>query len=102
MDYQDAILELHKGKFTTNPTAHLIAYFTGINHIGTMLVMKLENQSTRKPKEVFDVYAPIEEGFADEVFRVFQNKHPEIQLIPLNANESVLGMIKHVRANLCQ
>ncbi len=187
LDYQDAILELHKGKFTTNPAthsgegifftskmmrefvvlsdaayfstgcmdrdklvqSHLLAYFTKIHHIGTMLVMKLENQATRKPKEVFDVYAPIEEGFvktyiplkevcpygepiarsqarrvvyrleefrqvefdfagidfmgqgfADEVFRVFQNQHPEIQLIPLNANESVLGMIKHVRANL--
>lgn len=189
IDYQDAILELHKGKLTTSPTAHsgegifftskmmrefvilsegaffstgcmerdklvqshLLAYVTKINCIGTMLVMKLENQTTRKPKEVFNMYAPIDEGFiktyiplkevcpygepiarsqarrvvyrleefrqvefdftgidfmgqgfADEVFRVFQNKHPEIQLIPLNANESVLGMIKHVRANLCQ
>ena len=114
-----------------------------------MVVMKLENQTTRSSKEVFDMYAPIEEGFvktyiplkevcpygepiarsqarrvvyrleefrqveidfsgidfmgqgfADEVFRVFQNKHPQIELIPLHANESVLGMIKHVRRNL--
>ncbi len=186
-DCQDAILELHKGKFTTNSTthsgegvfftskmlrefvvlsdnayfstgctekdklvqSHLIAYLTRINRIGTMLVMKLENQATRKPKEVFDMYAPIEEGFiktciplkevcpygepiarsqarrvayrleefrqiefdfsgidflgqgfADEIFRIFQNQHPEIELIPINANETVLGMIKHVQANL--
>ena len=73
------------------------------------------------------MYAPIEEGFVKtyiplkevcpygepiarsqarrvvyrlEVFRVFQNKHPQIELIPLHANESVLGMIKHVRRNL--
>ena len=40
------------------------------------------------------------QGFADEVFRVFQNKYPEVELIPLHANEEVLGMIKHVRAAL--
>ena len=184
IDYQDAILELHKGKFTTNPVnhsgegiffstkmlrefaiwsdaaifstgcmerdtliqSHLIAYYTKVNNIGTMAIMKLENQTTRSSKEVFNMYAPIEEGFvrtyiplkevcpygepiarsqarrvvyrleefrqveidfsgiefmgqgfADEVFRVFQNKYPEIELIPVNANESVLGMIKHVR-----
>lgn len=27
---------------------------------------------------------------------VFQNRHPSIRLIPVNANESVLGMIHHV------
>lgn len=37
------------------------------------------------------------QGFADEVFRVFQNKHPEIELIPVHANPTVLGMIKHVQ-----
>ena len=101
VDFHDAILELHKGKFTTNPTthsgegifftskilrefvilsdaacfsarcaerdkliqSHLIAYYTKINRIGTMLIMKLENQSTKKLKEVFDLYAPMEEGF---------------------------------------
>lgn len=184
MDYQDVILELHKGKLTTNPSqhsgegiffsskmlskfgiwseevcfvtgalemnqliqSHLILYYTKLNHIGTMVVMRLENQSTRKLKEVFDMFAPVEEGFvktyiplkevcpygepiarsqarrivyrlekfkqvefdfdgvefmgqgfADEIFRVFQNQHPEIELIPINANESVLGMINHVR-----
>lgn len=37
------------------------------------------------------------QGFADEVFRVFQNKYPDIQLEVTNANETVLGMIKHVK-----
>ena len=37
------------------------------------------------------------QGFADEVFRVFQNKNPELELIPLHANSTVLGMIKHVQ-----
>ena len=183
ISYQDVLLELYKGKFTTNPTnhsgegifftskclqefaiwsdttifsqgcyqkdkfvqSHLIAYYNRIKSIGTMVVMKLENQTKRTMKEVFDMFAPIEEGFvktripiaevcpfaepvarsqarrilqrleqfkvvefdfkevefmgqgfADEVFRVFQARHPEIQLIPVNANAVVLGMIKHV------
>lgn len=182
---QDAILELHKGKFTSNPVchsgegiffsskmmrelaiwsdqaiysygcyekenlvqSHLISYYTRLQKIGTMVVMKLENQTTRKPQEVFNMYAPIDEGFihtvipikeacpygepiarsqarrmlyrleqfkkvefdfaeiefmgqgfADEVFRVFQNQHPDIELLPIHANQSVLGMIKHVTA----
>ena len=40
------------------------------------------------------------QGFADEIFRVFQNKHPDIVLKAIHANESVQGMIKHVRVNL--
>ena len=36
------------------------------------------------------------QGFADEVFRVFQNKYPEIVLTVQNANKSVQGMIRHV------
>lgn len=132
-----------KQQFTES---HLVSYYNKLNHIGTMVVMKLENQTTRTIKEVFDMYAPIEEGFvktriplaevcpyaepvarsqarrilyrleefkqvefdfegvefmgqgfADEVFRVFQNKYPEIELIPINANPTVLGMVKHVQ-----
>ena len=37
------------------------------------------------------------QGFADEVFRVFQNMHPEIKLTVVNANAAVEGMIQHVR-----
>ena len=37
------------------------------------------------------------QGFADEVFRVFQNQHPKITLTVINANRSVEGMIRHVR-----
>lgn len=126
--------------------SHLILYYNKLNHIGTMVVMKLENQTTHEIKEVFDMFAPIDEGFvrtripiaevcpyaepiarsqarrilqrleefkqiefdfegvefmgqgfADEVFRVFQNKYPEIELIPIHANATVLGMVRHVK-----
>lgn len=126
--------------------SHLLSYYNQMNKIGTMVVMKLENQTRRTIKEVFDMFAPIDEGFiktriplgevcpfaepiarsqarrilyrleefkqvefdfdgvefmgqgfADEVFRVFHNKHPEIELIPIHANSTVLGMVKHVQ-----
>lgn len=183
-DVQDAILELSKGKLTTQKESHsgegvffvskvlrefaiwskeslftagryteekliqshLIMYYTKLNSIGTMVVMKLENDATHTLKEVFDMFEPIEEGFvktviplkkacpygepiarsqarrvvyrldqfkqvefdcsgidfmgqgfADEIFRVFQNKYPEIQLEVTNANETVLRMIQHVK-----
>lgn len=186
-DNQDAILELYKGKFTTNREchsgegifftskimkefaiwsdnaifstgcfekdrlvqSHLIAYYTKLNRMGTMVTMKLENETNRSLKEVFDMYASVDDGFvktvipvkelcpygepiarsqarrllyrleefkaaeldftgvdfmgqgfADEVFRVFQNKYPDIELKAVNANDSVIRMIKHVRANL--
>ena len=39
------------------------------------------------------------QGFADEIFRVFQNRHPDIVLTVNNANEEVAGMIQHVKSN---
>ena len=126
--------------------SHLISYYTKMEGIGTMAVMKLENDSKRTSREVFDTFAPLEEGFvktlipmkemcplgdpvarsqarrilrrldefreiifdfrdidfmgqgfADEVFRVFQNQHPDIMLNVINANETVLGMIRHIK-----
>ena len=34
------------------------------------------------------------QGFVDEVFRVFQQRHPEIQMVYINANKAVEFMIK--------
>ena len=33
------------------------------------------------------------QAFADEVFRVFQAQHPEVELVPIHANEQVARMI---------
>lgn len=126
--------------------SHLIAYYTRLQSIGTAVMMKLNNQTKRQLGEVFDMYAPDEEGFvktripikevcqegepmarsqarkilwrleqfktveldfakvdfmgqgfADEVFRVFKERCPEVEIIPVNACPRVLGMIKHVQ-----
>lgn len=38
------------------------------------------------------------QAFADEIFRVFANEHPDVELISINANEQVTGMIRRAQA----
>jgi anti-sigma regulatory factor (Ser/Thr protein kinase) len=38
----------------------------------------------------------IGQAFADEIFRVFQNEHPEIHMVPINVNKIVQNMISRV------
>lgn len=40
----------------------------------------------------------IGQGFADEVFRVFPQKYPHVELKPVNTCEAVRAMIRHVRS----
>ena len=40
----------------------------------------------------------IGQAFADEVFRVFKQQHPHIDIIPINANELVMQMINRVES----
>ncbi len=42
----------------------------------------------------FKNVSTVGQGFVDEVFRVFQNSHTDIKLIPTNMNENVEFMIK--------
>lgn len=45
----------------------------------------------------FEDVVIIGQAFADEIFRVFQNEHPEIKLIPVNMHPDVERMIRHVK-----
>lgn len=40
----------------------------------------------------------IGQAFADEVFRVFQNCYPKVDIIPINASEEVKKMIKRIQS----
>jgi hypothetical protein len=40
----------------------------------------------------------IGQAFADEIFRVFTNEHPRIELLPLHANSEVKRMIARVKS----
>ena len=44
----------------------------------------------------FEDIEAIGQGFAHELFKVFASEHPQTALIPINANENVQKMIKHV------
>ncbi len=54
-----------------------------------------------KFKEVeldFNEVDEIGQGFAHEIFVVYQNAHPEIKIIPVNMNDGVTRMLNHVLA----
>jgi anti-sigma regulatory factor (Ser/Thr protein kinase) len=166
---RQAILELSKGKFTTDRTKHsgegifftskmFDAFdilsgslsFTGTRpptgSAGTTVWMKLDNESSRVAADVYNAFSvedfgfdktnvPIKlaqfagqrmvsrsqakrvlarigefkvaafdfagvrmigQAFADEIFRVFHNAHPDIRLEVLNAGPDVLNMIRRV------
>jgi anti-sigma regulatory factor (Ser/Thr protein kinase) len=44
----------------------------------------------------FEGISEIGQGFAHELFVVFQNAHPDVKLIPLNTSEEIRKMINHV------
>jgi hypothetical protein len=44
----------------------------------------------------FDKVATVGQGFADEIFRVFQSNHPDIELISINMSEEVSFMVNRV------
>jgi anti-sigma regulatory factor (Ser/Thr protein kinase) len=176
LDARHAILELSKGKLTTDPKHHTGEgiFFTSrmfdvfqilsdgcfLNHKfgnpedwlleaqsdkGTLVGMKLSNHTSRTIKEIFDEYVsgtdygftktvvPVElaqygndklisrsqakrvlarvelfltvvfdfqgvptigQAFADEIFRVFSNEHPNIHLIPINMAPEVELMVR--------
>ena len=178
-DQRYAILELAKGKLTTDPSRHtgegvffssrmfdrfsIGADKTYYGHrigddsdwvmdwgnAGTTVFMELSNHTVRTPKKIFDQYASpdgdygfnktvvpvnlaqygndklisrsqakrvvarldlfktvlfdftgvptIGQAFADEIFRVFANEHPNIALLPIHANSEVQRMIVRVK-----
>lgn len=181
MDERHAILELSKGKLTTDPERHTgqgifftsrlvdsFDLFSGgvyFNHVfgddkdwifeqaepssGTLVWMKLSNHTARTCKKIFDEYSSeddygfiktvvpvrlaqygndrlisrsqakrvlsrvelfktvvfnfeevptIGQAFADEIFRVFANNHPEIGLIVIRASSEVKRMIAAVKS----
>ncbi|MCH7549013.1 MAG: DUF4325 domain-containing protein [Candidatus Krumholzibacteriota bacterium] len=47
----------------------------------------------------FNGIARISRAFADQVFRVFQEQHPEITIVPINTNKRIKRLIEHARSN---
>lgn len=180
LDERHAVIELTKGKLTTDPNSHTgegifftsrmfdLFYIlsgevflshrynededwilqTRANYNGTWVSLKLKNNSSRTTKEIFNRFSDndfgftktvvpvrlaqygneklvsrsqakrlldrvdrfktvlfdftevetIGQAFADEVFRVFVNAHPNIEIYPIRANEDVMQMINRAKA----
>jgi anti-sigma regulatory factor (Ser/Thr protein kinase) len=180
LDERHAVLELAKGKLTTDPERHSgqgifftsrmfdkfailsgNVYFShqhghpedwiieGAGQKSTGVVLRLSNNTARTTKQVFDEFSSgqeygfnktvvpvrlaqygsgklvsrsqakrllmgldrfrvvvfdfeevseIGQAFADEVFRVFRNQHPKIELIPHRATASINQMISRAQA----
>lgn len=180
LDERHAVLELAKGKFTTDPQNHsgegifftsrmfdsfdIISGGVAYSHElgkpedwilernledgGTAVFMRLHNHTSRTTRKVFDQFSSgddeytfnktvvpvklakygddnlisrsqakrllsrvdlfkvvildfkevptIGQAFADEIFRVFANQHPNIQLLPLHENSEIKRMIQRV------
>jgi len=175
-DERYAVIELSKGKFTTDPSKHsgegifftskmfdsfdilvgALSFSRNPNiqldwvlekcKNGTTVWMKLDNRSTREPKDVYDTFTEdfsfnkttvpvklaqvgssglvsrsqakrilagidrfevvsldctgvewIGQGFADEIFRVYQNAHPGVRLQVDHANADVSAMIQRAK-----
>lgn len=180
LDERHAVLELAKGKLTTDPTGHtgegifftsrmfdVFSILSGevfLSHKygddedwvlqnsdyqnGTWITMEIKNNTSITTKEVFERFTsgddigftktvvPVQlaiygneqlisrsqgkrllermdrfktvildfseiqtigQAFADEVFRVFANQHPDIELVPINANPEVIAMVVKAR-----
>ena len=181
LDERHAVLELSKGKLTTDPSRHsgeglfftsrmfddyaILSGGVSFSHEfgkdedwilektpsdGTAVYMKLNNHTSRTAKKVFDQFSSEEDdykfnktvvpvklaqygndqlvsrsqakrllarvelfkvvifdftgvpeigqAFADEIFRVFAAKHPEIELLALHASSAVKRMIERAKS----
>lgn len=181
-DERQAILELAKGKLTTDPSRHsgegiffssrafdnfrILSSGLTFDHVheqpdllvehgfedanGTTVFMRHSNACTRALREIFDQFAEPDEytfsktivpvrlakmgaeslvsrsqaqrllarvdrfktvildfegvetigqAFADEIFRVYRNIHPEVELHHRKTNEQILGMIRRAQAH---
>jgi hypothetical protein len=182
LDERHAILELSKGKLTTDPDRHtgegiffssrLVDQFDILSggvyfghqfgdkedwiiersnpQSGTSVIMELNSHTARRSKEIFDLYTATEDdygftktvvpvklaqygndklvsrsqakrllsrvelfktvifdfagvptvgqAFADEIFRVFPQQHPEVKLVPIHADPEVQQMIDRAKS----
>jgi len=180
LDERHAVIELTKGKLTTDPKSHsgegiffasrmfdtfcILSGEVFLSHAygededwilqnnaaqnGTRVSMKLKNNTARTKREIYDKFSDVDYGFtktvvpvrlaqygneklisrsqakrllervdrfktvffdfsevetigqafADEVFRVFVNAHPHIEIIPIRANADVTQMIQRAKS----
>ena len=93
--YTDEEYEFHKTKVTVR------LYQKGVKYISRSQARRLIMGLDKFKVIVLDFskVKAIGQGFADEVFRIFQSNHPDISINPTNCCKAVDFMIKRTRAN---
>ncbi|MBR1396247.1 MAG: DUF4325 domain-containing protein [Selenomonadaceae bacterium] len=96
--YSDADLGFNK---TIVPVVHLIdkKNETDMSLMSRSQARRLLHRFDSFSKVILDFESVefIGQGFADEIFRVYSNLHPSIDILYVNANEKVEQMIKHAK-----
>lgn len=90
----------------TNPTSyafdkteiHIKLYTMGTIYVSRSQARRVLNNLDKFKTVIldFEQVPTIGQAFADEIFRVFAQKHPDIQVIPVNMNEAVNFMVRRV------
>ena len=79
----------------TKITVHLAKDYLGHDFVSRSLAKRIL-MNVEKFKIIildFENIDNIGQGFADEVFRVFKNKNPDITIVPINMNEEIEFMV---------
>ena len=79
----------------TKITVHLAKDYLGHDFVSRSLAKRIL-MNVEKFKVIvldFENIDNMGQGFADEVFRVFKNKNPDITIVPINMNEEIEFMI---------
>lgn len=74
-------------------------YTTGTIHVSRLQARQVLNglDEFKKIELDFDRVTTVGQGFAHEIFVVFQNRHPDISITAVTANEAVKFMIDRVK-----
>ncbi len=93
-------------KYQTNPTEHAFdkteiqvkLYTLGTIHISRSQARRILSNLDKFKSIIldFDKVPTVGQAFADEIFRIFHSKHPEIQITPINMTKTVEFMVKRV------
>ena len=85
----------------TKITVHLAKDYLGHDFVSRSLAKRIL-MNVEKFKIIvldFENIDNVGQGFADEVFRVFRNKNPDITVVPVNMNEEIEFMINRAMKN---
>ena len=85
----------------TKITVHLAKDYLGHDFVSRSLAKRIL-MNVEKFKVIvldFENIDNMGQGFADEVFRVFKNKNPDITIVPVNMNEEIEFMINRAMKN---